>query len=364
MLTPIPATYQCLLLLLVLLAFVSAVTIEITPIPDNPAIGYLIQRCHDIPPGICCKPRAEPPDPDSDGESSNSPSSSSDSAEPAGSDSDGESSSASSSSSGFAEPASPDNRGDPNNPDSGDEPGTPDRPIAVHDPGDPLETPRRPLPQREFELPTQDQPNKRITFTGLEPRDLAAVFTGYGDIPGCRGRPKATYNGGGRWRWDVPADEEEFVIEGGHWIRMPLGLPEERNRGWVEAQGTRGFIFQNEAWWGRDTSQGDRSVLLQAAAQGMGNRAGNIGHSLGWKIKRMGKRVVDWSMLMMGDDGTLEKRGIRSPDQGIVFCSAPSRSVWPDVLVMNGEEYKSEVPQGSVYVADSGKVLNYTDAAT
>ncbi|KAI4284184.1 MAG: hypothetical protein L6R38_001600 [Xanthoria sp. 2 TBL-2021] len=298
MFTLVLTSVHCLLLVLV--TFTYAVTIEITPAPESPSTLYLIQRCRDIPPGHCCQPRGEPPNP--------------------------------------ADPA------DPSPPPA--PPSRANRPV--------------------FSLPPANHPNKRIVFTGLAPRDIAAAFTGYGDEPGCRGRPKATYNGGGRWRYDVPADEAEFVIEGGHWIRMPLGLPEEADRGWVEAEGVTGLILHSEAWFGANTSPGDRSGLLnaaRAALDGMGK--GGSGNPFGWKVRRMGKRVVDWGKLTMGKEGTLEKRSIRSPNKGIAICTAPRRSLWPDVILVNGEEYISDAPQGSVYISgNGGKILNYTDTAT
>ncbi|KAI4106699.1 MAG: hypothetical protein LQ339_002890 [Xanthoria mediterranea] len=300
MLTLVPHSLHCLLLVLVTFTF--AVTIEISPAPESPSTFYLIQRCRDIPPGHCCQPRGEPPDPTDSTDSTH-----------------------------------------------------PSPPSA------PFSRTNRPV----FSNPPANHPNKRIIFTGLQPRDIAAAFTGYGDHPGCRGRPKASYSGGGRWRYNVPADEEESVIEGGHWIRMPLGLPEEADNGWVEAEGVRGLIFDSEAWFGENTSAGDRSSLLNAARAALdGTGRGNSGHPLGWKVRRMGKRAVDWGKLMMGKEGTLEKRSIRSPNKGIAFCTAPRRSLWPDVLVLNGEEYVSVAPQSSVYVNGGGKILNYTDTAT
>ncbi|KAL8849920.1 MAG: hypothetical protein Q9221_005099 [Calogaya cf. arnoldii] len=295
----IPTSLHCLFYLLVTYTF--AVTIEITPAPEIASSLYLIQRCRDIPPGHCCKPRGEPPN---------------------------------------SGPGNPPNPPDPSRPPSRN---------------------NRP----EFSPPPAAHPNKRIVFTGLHPRDTAAVFTGYGDEPGCRGRPKATYNGGGRWLYNVPTDEEEFVIEGGHWIRLPLGLPEESEKGWVEAEGVRGLITQSESWFGENTSQGDRSSLLNLANQALGQRKGGSGHPLGWKVKRMTKRTVDWSKLMMGREERLKKRSIRSPNKGIAFCTAPRRSLWADELVLNGEVYVSDAPQSAIYVSgDGGKILNYTNTAT
>ncbi|KAL8985024.1 MAG: hypothetical protein Q9205_001164 [Flavoplaca limonia] len=290
------ASFPCVFLLLITYAF--AVTIEISPVPVNPSTLYLIQSCSNIPPGHCCKPRREPPNPDNlEGSGESSP------------------------------PPTRQNR-----------PTFSGVPAAL--------------------------PNKRITFTGLEPRDLASVFTGYGDEPGCRGRPKATYNGGGRWVYDVDADEEESVIEGGSWIRMPLGYPEEADSGWVEAEGVIGLIGQSQNWFGSSTSQTARSRLLDVANAQLAQGRGGSGHPLGWKVKRIGKRVIDWSKLITGIDRTLEKRTFRTPYHGMAFCVAPKRSVPPDVMVLNGEEYTLEVPQGSVYVGAGGKVLNYTETAT
>ncbi|KAL8673441.1 MAG: hypothetical protein Q9168_002145 [Polycauliona sp. 1 TL-2023] len=297
MLNLIPAAFYCTLLLLV--AFASAVTIEISPDPAVFSTSYLIQRCRNIPPGHCCKPRGEP----------------------------------------FNTALNPNDQAP--------------RPPS-----------RNSVPEFSEQPPVPILPNKRIVFTELQPRDLAAVFTGYGDVPGCRGRPKASYNGGGRWLWNVPADEEDFVIEGGHWIRLTLGLPEEPDRGWVEAEGVISMVFENQAWFnGEVTNPASRSTLLNAANAALGGGAGGSGHPLGWKVKRMGNKVVDWSRLMTGSVGTLGKRSIRSPNRGIAFCSAPRLSLWPDVLVKDGVEYTAETPQGSVYVEPGGKALNFTGTA-
>ena len=146
---------------------------------------------------------------------------------------------------------------------------------------------------------------------------------------------------------------------------MPLGYPEEADSGWVEAEGVIGLIGQSQNWFGSSTSQTARSRLLDVASAQLAQGSGGSGHPLGWKAKRMGKRVIDWGKLMTGIGRTLEKRMFRTPDQGIAFCTAPKRSVWPDAMVLNGEEYTLEAPQSSVYVgAAGGKVLNYTETAT
>lgn len=60
--------------------------------------------------------------------------------------------------------------------------------------------------------------------------------------------------------------------------------------------------------------------------------------------------------------GGLEKRGIRSAEKGWVLCLGPKKSRWPDVIEMDGVEYKTETPQSPVYISADGKVLNYTES--
>ncbi|KAL8858761.1 MAG: hypothetical protein Q9178_004678 [Gyalolechia marmorata] len=280
---------RCLLLLLV--TSTSAVTIEISPTPGVvPSTLYYIQKCRDIPPGHCCVPHAQPPNPP-----------------------------------------------------------PPPAPTGVGRANRPAFAPPAPA----------NRPNKRITFTGLDALDLAAAYANNGLEAGCRGRPKATYAGGGRWRYDVPPNEEDLVIQGGSWVRITPGAPDEGDRGWVEAQGVMGFIWHGGSWFGQDTSPGDRSNLL-AAAQAQLGAMGRGNSGLPW-VRRLGKRAVDFGKLMMGKEGALEKRTIRSPTKGIVFCTAPKRMMWPDVIEVDGDAYVSDTPQGLVYTnGDGSKVLNYT----
>ncbi|KAL8724714.1 MAG: hypothetical protein Q9166_007802 [cf. Caloplaca sp. 2 TL-2023] len=287
-------SFHCLLLLV---ASTLAVTIEISPAPD--ALGsvlFLIQRCRDIPPGHCCIPRAEPPNP--------------------------------------VNPSPPPTGG-----------GRANRP--------------------EFSPAPAAHPNRRIVFTGLDPRDIAAAFANNEPVAGCRGRPKATYSGGGRWLYGVPADEADVVVQGGSWIRMPLGPPDEGSMSLVEAEGVRGFVWDGGNWFSPGTSSGDRAGLLGAAnAQLDAMGKGGSGHPLGWKVRRLGKRMVNFGKLMMGREGTLEKRSIRSPNKGVAFCTAPKMGRWPDDLVWDNVEYRSETSQSPIYVSGDGtKVLNYTNAA-
>ncbi|KAL8951067.1 MAG: hypothetical protein Q9222_002939 [Ikaeria aurantiellina] len=207
-------------------------------------------------------------------------------------------------------------------------------------------------------------PNKRIKFTGLDALDIAAAWTDRGPVGGCSGTPKATYAGGGNWEYLVPVGETDLFLRGGNYLRMPVGVPDEKDRGWLEGEGVKGFVWGQGDWFSQTpgTAAGARNNLLAAARAQLGS--GSSGHPLGWR--RMGKRIVDFGRVVQEIGGRglrLGKRGIRSPEKGVVFCGGPRRAMWVDEIFVDGVEYKCTESQGAVYVSGDGKVLNYTGVA-
>ena len=52
------------------------------------------------------------------------------------------------------------------------------------------------------------------------------------------------------------------------------------------------------------------------------------------------------------------KRGIRSQEKGTIYAQGPQKWVWPDVVVVNGTEYKGG--GGGLLYESEGKMLNLT----
>ena len=205
-------------------------------------------------------------------------------------------------------------------------------------------------------------PNKRIIFTGLDALDIASAWVNRSAVGGCYGLPKATYAGGGTWQYDVPEGENDQIIRGGNYFRVPVGLPGEKDKGWLNGEGVLGFVWGTGDWWSQ-TPKPNAWANLQAAARAQlgGNFPSDL-RSFGpgsRKVRRRGNRVVDLGKLAIGRRG-LERKVITTMDQGVVFCKSPEQTRWPDVITIDGVEYRTQTPQGDIYLSQDGKVLNYT----
>ncbi|KAL8923382.1 MAG: hypothetical protein Q9208_004652 [Pyrenodesmia sp. 3 TL-2023] len=214
-------------------------------------------------------------------------------------------------------------------------------------------------------LPSPDARNpldRRIQFQGLEALDIAAAWVPHEGKRACDGKVGASYTGGGDWIYQIPADTPDLEITAGSYMRMPAGVPEEKDLGWMQGEGVLGFVTGKGDWWSKDV---DKAKASNAAAQfGFGSMAGK-GFPWAQKVKRFGKRVVDVGKMGMTPHGGLEKRGIRSADKGFVLCRGPRKGVYPEVMIdLEGVEYKAETPQGALYISGDGKILNFTEPAS
>ncbi|KAI4121417.1 MAG: hypothetical protein LQ338_006373 [Usnochroma carphineum] len=203
-------------------------------------------------------------------------------------------------------------------------------------------------------------PDKEIKVTGLETLDVVAAWTPHNGKSACDGKVQASHWGAGQWIYNVPADEPDVIISGASWLKIPTGDPGETDVPWMQGEGVLGFMTGRGDWFSQDVNKARASNL--AASLGFGSMAGKGFPWAPQKVKRFGKRVVDLGRMGMGPRG-LEKREIRSAEKGWVLCRSPRRGVYPDVIEVDGVEYKAEQPQGPVYISDGGKVLNYTEAA-
>ena len=205
-------------------------------------------------------------------------------------------------------------------------------------------------------------PNKRIIFTGLDALDIASAWANRSAVGGCSGLPIATYAGGGTWQYDVPEGQNEQIIRGGNYFRMPIGSPEANDKGWLSGEGVLGFVWGTGDWWSQ-TPNPNAWANLQAAARAQ--LGGNFPSDLrafgpgSKKVRRRANRLIDRGVLAIGRRG-LERKLIGRMDEGLVFCKSPEQTRWPDVITIDGVEYRTQTPQGDIYLSQDGKVLNYT----
>ncbi|KAL8652449.1 MAG: hypothetical protein Q9210_002676 [Variospora velana] len=171
-----------------------------------------------------------------------------------------------------------------------------------------------------------------VRFDHLLAWDIAAVLGVYlpaehtQDKDGCHGTVGATRAGSGTWKWDVlDLDEERHLAaKGASFISLPGRVPPDRQAvcGWLP-----GLTWADGTWFKNSRAQ---SVLVDGAA---------AGSSL----------VTPRSRL---------KRDLRSPLNGTVWATQPSRSVYPNLLVVNGTAYTGRGAEELEYRDIAGTALN------
>ncbi|KAI4112302.1 MAG: hypothetical protein LQ345_006529 [Seirophora villosa] len=206
-------------------------------------------------------------------------------------------------------------------------------------------------------------PDKRILFTGLDVLDIAAAWVPDNGRTACDGKVQSSYTGGGRWQYDIPADQPDLIIAAGSYMRMPVGVPSEGDLGWLQGEGVLGFVTGKGDWWSKDV---DKIRARGLASQfGFGSMAGK---GLPWKqkVKRFRGKVVDLGKMAMvaaaapGKRSVVERRDIISGDKGFVLCRGPSKGVYPNVIELGGVVYTAKSPQSPVYVSPDGKTLDFS----
>ena len=75
-------------------------------------------------------------------------------------------------------------------------------------------------------------------------------------------------------------------------------------------------------------------------------------------MRRQGSRRVDRGTMAIGRRA-LQKNLIGPVDEGVVFCKSPVQTRWPDVITIDGVEYKTQSPQDDMYLSQDGKMLDY-----
>ena len=205
-------------------------------------------------------------------------------------------------------------------------------------------------------------PNKRIIFTGLDDLDIASAWVNRSAVGGCYGIPIATHAGKGTWQYDVPEVEVDQIIRGGNYFRVPVGQPADNDRGWYNGEGVLGFAWGTGDWWSQTPNPNAWANLQAAARAQLGGKLPSDLRFFGTgskKVRRRGNKLVDRGTMAIGIRG-LEKKLIGPMDEGVVFCKSPEQTRWPDVITIDGVEYRTQTPQGEIYLSRDGKMLNYT----
>lgn len=160
--------------------------------------------------------------------------------------------------------------------------------------------------------------------------DIAAVWQPQGTTGGCSGTPRDTRPGPGEYRY--PAEgSSDVVLTGASYIKLPNHRqPEGQTVPIMEAQGILGLITGG----GKYVSKSAGSSLLQRMMSAQSGLQGSAG---------LGMR----------------RRGIRSPDKGVVFAQPPPSAIWPDVVFFNGTEWVQEHEGSSIYTNKAGQVLDF-----
>ncbi|KAL8730896.1 MAG: hypothetical protein Q9181_004512 [Wetmoreana brouardii] len=156
------------------------------------------------------------------------------------------------------------------------------------------------------------QYNKRIKYTGLAPRDIAAVWTDDGPNRGCNGKSIASCTGGGTWEYHVPSAQAGILIRGGNYIKLPQDMPPTaEDQGSMQGEGILGLATDYYGDWysprivPQAVSMLEQLANIVLAAMG-GAGPSSSGNKLPMKVKRFGRRMVDMGRLLMEPGGVRE----------------------------------------------------------
>ncbi|KAG7007896.1 hypothetical protein G7Y79_00008g025340 [Physcia stellaris] len=170
----------------------------------------------------------------------------------------------------------------------------------------------RPIPAMLFANPANPNSQWRdyrvAKFTGLETLHIAAVWWQPSDESGCSGTPLDSRPGGGNYRYPTQGSSD-VTLTGASYVRLPDHIPKGQKAPMMEAQGILGLITGGGPY--------------------------------------IDKKGGTW------------KRGIRSPNHGVVFAQPPPSAIWPDVVSFDGTEYKQDHVGGSIYTSEEGRVLDF-----
>ncbi|KAI4119248.1 MAG: hypothetical protein LQ345_000842 [Seirophora villosa] len=178
-----------------------------------------------------------------------------------------------------------------------------------------------------------------VRFDHLLAWDIAAVWGVYfpaehtRDNDGCQGTVGASRAGPGTWEWDVLDQDEgrHFAAKGASYISLPRVVPPDTSsKIWLAAEGIVGLAWGDATWFKNSQAQ---TALIDGAAA-------------------ISSRVTPRSRL---------KRDIRSPLEGTVWATQPSRPVYPNLLVVNGTAYTDDGAGDPKYRDVTGKVLDLTE---
>ncbi len=177
-----------------------------------------------------------------------------------------------------------------------------------------------------------------VRFDHLIVSDIAAVWgvwlpnehTRQNDA--CKGEAGATRTGPGTWTWDVLQQPESrhLAAKGASYITLPRTLPpSSATIKWLAVEGIVGLLWGKGSWFA--------SPRIATILSG-DNRAPP-------------SRVNSRSRL---------RRDIRSLSQGRVWATPPPLTVYPDLILLRGIQYRDGGAGNLVYNDGNGVMLNLT----
>ncbi|KAI4168894.1 MAG: hypothetical protein LQ343_006049 [Gyalolechia ehrenbergii] len=156
-----------------------------------------------------------------------------------------------------------------------------------------------------------------VQFSFLLATDIAAAWSRRGNIRACSGLPLATGIGPGNWAHEGYGDARPV---GASFVTLPKTLPPgDAEAKWLAAEGMLGLVWGGGQWFAKGTA-------------GWGNVGG-------------------------GSQG-LRRRRVISERKGTAYVKGPSRSRWPDVVVVNGTTYTGNGTFGEGYRSSDGRLLD------
>ncbi|KAL9599933.1 MAG: hypothetical protein Q9219_003495 [cf. Caloplaca sp. 3 TL-2023] len=188
-------------------------------------------------------------------------------------------------------------------------------------------------------LPVQDTHEYRqVQWQGLEALDIAFVWQPQGQQGGCSGRPADSKTGPGAWRYPQGGGDSAVPITGASYVKLPTRLPDKATARvpWMEMQGIVGLVSGGRMW-NTPQATGTSLLLQMEAAKALAGGGGGR--------RRRGKRDLG-----AGWQGEVRE----------AFVQPSGRLVSPDLIVVNGTEYKEEGPGSPVYRSGDGRVLDFT----